>query len=120
MKKAFVFGVAVEGENFTDRTMETTRLTRDFENGQNVVLISPRRMGKTSLVRRVISQVDTTKIVVVYLDIYDCRTEYEFYNKLATAVLKQTSGKGEVMLRNIKEFLMRSTPKISFSIDTAN
>ena len=120
MKKAFVYGVAVEGENFTDRTAETKRLKRDFENGQNVVLISPRRMGKTSLVRHVISQIDTDKIAVVHLDIYDCRTEYEFYNKLATAVLKQTSGKGELMLRNIKEFLIRLTPKISFGIDPAN
>ena len=120
MKKAFVYGVAVEGENFTDRAEETRRLKRDFENGQNVVLISPRRMGKTSLVRRVMSQVDTNKIAVVHLDIYDCRTEYEFYNKLATAVLKQVSGKGELMLRNIKEFLTRLTPRVSFGIDPAN
>ena len=120
MKKAFVYGVAVEGENFTDRVAETKRLIRDFENGQNVVLISPRRMGKTSLVRRVISQVDTNKVAVVHLDIYDCRTEYDFYNKLATAILKQTSGKGELMLHNIKEFLTRLTPKVSFGVDPAN
>lgn len=120
MKKAFVYGVAVEGENFTDRVAETKRLIRDFENGQNVVLISPRRMGKTSLVRRVISQVDTNKVAVVHLDIYDCRTEYDFYNKLATAILKQTSGKGELMLQNIKEFLTRLTPKVSFGVDPAN
>ena len=120
MKKAFVYGVAVEGENFTDRVAETKRLVRDFENGQNVVLISPRRMGKTSLVRRVISQVDTSKVAVVHLDIYDCRTEYDFYNKLATAILKQTAGKGELMLHNIKEFLTRLTPKVSFGVDPAN
>ena len=120
MKKAFVYGVAVENENFTDRVAETKRLKRDFENGQNVVLISPRRMGKTSLVRHVISQVDTEKVAVVYLDIYDCRTEYEFYNKLATATLKQISGKGEVMLHNIKEFLTRLTPKIAFGVDPSN
>ena len=120
MKKAFVYGVAVEGENFTDRIAETKRLKQDFENGQNVVLISPRRMGKTSLVRRVISQIDTDNVAVVHLDIYDCRTEYEFYNKLATALLKQTSGKGELMLLNIKEFLTRLTPKISFGMDSAN
>ena len=120
MKKAFVYGVAVEGENFTDRVEETKRLKRDFENGQNVVLISPRRMGKTSLVRRVISQVDTRKVAIVYFDIYDCRTEYDFYNKLVTATLRQTSGKGELMLRNIKEFLTRLTPKISFGVDPAN
>lgn len=77
-------------------------------------------MGKTSLVKHVISLVDTDKVSVVHLDIYDCRTEYEFYNKLATAVLKQTSGKGEMMLRNIKEFLTRLTPRISFGIDPAN
>lgn len=120
MKKVFVYGIAVEGENFTDRIEETKRLKRDFENGQNVVLISPRRMGKTSLVRRVISQIDTDNVAVVHLDIYDCRTEYEFYNKLATALLKQTSGKGDLMLRNIKEFLTRLTPKISFGVDPAN
>lgn len=120
MKKAFVYGVAVEGENFTDRVAETKRLIRDFENGQNVVLISPRRMGKTSLVRRVISQVDNNKVAVVHLDIYDCRTEYDFYNKLATAILKQTSGKGELMLHNIKEFLTRLTPKVSFGVAPAN
>ena len=48
LKKAFVYGVAVEGENFTDCVSETKRLKQDFENGQNIVLISPRRMGKTS------------------------------------------------------------------------
>lgn len=120
MKKAFVYGVAVEGENFTDRTAETKRLKRNFENGQNVVLISPRRMGKTSLVRRVISQLDTDKLIAVHLDIYDCRTEYDFYNKLASAVLRQTAGKGELMLCNIKEFLTRLTPRISFGVDPAN
>lgn len=120
MKKAFVYGIAVEGENFTDRIAETKRLKRDFENGQNVVLISPRRMGKTSLVRRVISLVDTNKVAIVHLDIYDCRTEYDFYNKLASAVLRQTSGKGELMLHNNKEFLTRLTPKVSFGVDPAN
>ena len=72
------------------------------------------------MVRHVISQIDTDNVAVVHLDIYDCRTEYEFYNKLATALLKQTSGKGDLMLRNIKEFLTRLTPKISFGVDPAN
>ena len=41
MGKSFIYGVAVDGENFTDRVKETGRLKQDFENGQNVILISP-------------------------------------------------------------------------------
>ncbi len=33
MEKAFVYGMAVEGNNFTDRIKETKRITMDFENG---------------------------------------------------------------------------------------
>jgi hypothetical protein len=57
---------------------------------------------------------------MVYLDIYDCRTENVFYNKLATATLKQTAGKCELILRNVKEFLSRLTPRISFGADPAS
>ena len=49
MEKAFVYGMSVGGNNFTDRIEETKRIRLDFENGINVILISPRRMGKTSL-----------------------------------------------------------------------
>ena len=51
----FVFGTRVSGETFIDRVKETKRLKINFENGINTVLISPRRMGKTSLVAKVVS-----------------------------------------------------------------
>ena len=117
MKKSFIYGVSVSGENFTDRVEETRRLTMDFENGVNVILISPRRMGKTSLVKKVQSQVANPKIRVVYMDIYDCRSEYDFYNKFATTILKATSEKMDLFLDNVKQFLTRLSPKISFSPD---
>ncbi|MBQ2857079.1 MAG: ATP-binding protein [Bacteroidaceae bacterium] len=117
MKKSFIYGVSVSGENFTDRVEETRRLTMDFENGVNVILISPRRTGKTSLVKKVQSQVANPKIRVVYMDIYDCRSEYDFYNKFATTILKATSGKMDLFLDNVKQFLTRLSPKISFSPD---
>ena len=66
----FVYGMSVEGENFTDRELETKRLLLNFENGINSILISPRRMGKTSLVKKVASMVEAPDIRVVYMDIY--------------------------------------------------
>ena len=56
MKRAFVYGMSVEGENFTDRVKETKRLKMNFENGINVILISPRRIGKSSIVKKVKSE----------------------------------------------------------------
>lgn len=119
IKKSFVYGISVTGNNFTDRVKETQRLKMNFENGQNVILISPRRMGKTSLVRRVQEVVDASVVQTVYIDIYDCRSEYDFYNKFAIALMKQTANKMELVLENIKQFLVRLTPKISFQADPA-
>ena len=117
VNKAFVYGVSVDGNNFTDRVQETRRLKMNFENGLNVVLISPRRMGKTSLVKHVQEVVDKSMIQTVYVDIYDCRSEYDFYNKFAEALLKQTANKMELVLENIKRFLVRLAPKVSFNPD---
>lgn len=117
MERVFVYGTSVEGNNFTDREEETKRLKLNFENGINVILISPRRMGKSSIVKKVKSQIDKPGIMVVNMDIYDCRSEYDFYNRFAAALIKETSSKSEQVLENIKRFLIRLTPKISFSPD---
>ncbi|MBR1808845.1 MAG: ATP-binding protein [Paludibacteraceae bacterium] len=119
MNKSFVYGMFVEEDNFTDREKETRRLKMDFEHGLNVILISPRRMGKTSLVKRVQSQVNKELVKVVYMDIYDCRSEYDFYNRFAEALLKQTAKQADLVMQNVKDFLVRLTPKIAFSPDPA-
>lgn len=90
----------------------------NFENGLNVILISPRRMGKTSLVKHVMQIVDKDIVHPVYMDIYDCRSEYDFYNKFAETILKQTSSKIEVLMDNVRRFLARVSPKISMSPDS--
>ena len=115
MGKAFVYGMSVGGDNFTDRIEETKRIKLDFENGINVILISPRRMGKTSLIKKVISEMNTPEIKVVYMDIYDCRCEYDFYNRFAETIMKSTGNQLEQVMENIKRFLVRVSPKLSFS-----
>ena len=115
MGKAFVYGISVGGDNFTDRIEETKRIKLDFENGINVILISPRRMGKTSLIKKVISEMDSPEIKVVYMDIYDCRSEYDFYNRFAETMMKSTGNQLEQVMENIKRFLVRVSPKLSFS-----
>uniref|UniRef100_UPI0040282AD1 AAA family ATPase n=1 Tax=Alloprevotella sp. TaxID=1872471 RepID=UPI0040282AD1 len=115
MEKAFVYGMSVGGNNFTDRIEETKRIKLDFENGVNVILISPRRMGKTSLIKKVISEIDNPMLKIIYMDIYDCRSEYDFYNRFAETIMKSTGNHLEQVMENIKRFLVRISPKISFN-----
>jgi len=115
--KPFIFGVATSGDNFTDREKETTRLLSNFTHGVNTVLISPRRWGKTSLVKKVCNLAQSHQLKVVYLDIFSCRTDKEFYNAFASAVLKQTSSKFEDLMENAKLFLSRISPKFTIGPD---
>lgn len=115
--KPFIFGVATSGDNFTDRKSETARLLANFKHGINTVLVSPRRWGKTSLVQKVCNLAKSDDLKVVYLDIFSCRSDREFYDAFASAVLKQTSTKWDEWVENAKLFLSRITPKISFGTD---
>lgn len=117
MSKTFIYGKSVEGENFTDRKKETKRLTQNFEEGLNTIIISPRRIGKTSLVKKAKSSVTDPNVKVIFMDIYDCRSEYDFLNRFASVLMKETAGQSERIIETLKEFLIRLTPKISFSPD---
>lgn len=114
-EQSFVFGVSVSDYNFIGRKEEIRRLKMNFEEGINTILISPRRWGKTSLVRKVCDVVDRKKVIPVFVDIFKCKTEYEFYNALAEAVLKQTASKAELWMDNARDFIARLSPKVSFS-----
>ena len=115
--KPFIFGVATSGDHFTDRKKETARLLLNFQHGVNTVLISPRRWGKTSLVQKVCHLAQSDKLKVVYLDIFSCRSESDFYDAFALAILKQTSSKVEEWLEHIKLYLSRISPKVSIGTD---
>ena len=53
----FRYGALALDEAFTNREDEIRELTRDILNGQDVVVLAPRRYGKTSLLWRVIQEV---------------------------------------------------------------
>lgn len=113
----FVFGVRVEGDTFTDRKEETNRLKMNFLYGVNTILISPRRMGKTSLVEKVSSMVECESLKIAKIDAFGCRSENDFINAFATAVVRATSTKWEEWIENTKTFLSRFIPKISIGQD---
>ena len=120
MENPFVFGKAVEGVYFTDRTEDAKRLSANLTHGINTVLISPRRWGKTSLVKKVMGEMDNREIIPVFIDVFQCKSEYEFYHAFATAVVRQTSSKLDEWVETVKMFLANISPKFSFGSDPMN
>ena len=116
----FVFGKAAERSFFTDRAEDARRLAANLTHGINTILISPRRWGKTSLVKKVIAEIERPGIKPVFIDIFQCKSEYEFYHAFATAVIKQTSTKLDEWVEMAKTFLSNISPKFSFGSDPMN
>ena len=52
----FKFGTIVEGEYFTDRIEEQRQVKEILTSSNHLILISPRRYGKTSLVQKVVKE----------------------------------------------------------------
>ncbi|MCD4734984.1 MAG: ATPase [Bacteroidales bacterium] len=117
MDTPFVFGKLVTGKNFTDRENELKHLKQNFISGINTILISPRRWGKSSLVKKAGDEIvrSDKKIKIVYLDMFNMRSEEEFYKSLSENVLKSVSNRIEELIANSKEFFKQFVPKITFS-----
>ncbi len=119
METPFVYGKLATGENFTNREAEQQRLIENFRSGTNTVLISPRRWGKSSLVHK--SAVEARKtapdMIIIFIDLFNIRSEEEFYKCLAESVIRATSNRIEEIMNNVKEFMKEWIPRISFSPD---
>lgn len=118
--KLFTFGRPVKGEGFTDREKETERLVSNFRYGINTFIVSPRRWGKTSLVLKAMDIVRTDKLIPVFVDIYSCKNEDQFCEKISSAILSQTSKKLDEVLENAKSFLGRISIDFGLSPDKFN
>lgn len=120
MESPFVFGRKATGTYFTDREKETGRLISNFNNRVNTILISPRRWGKSSLVRRAGELAENESLKIIYFDSFSLRDPNEFYKVLVTETIKGTANSIETWIDHIKRFFTRLTPKVSFGPDPLN
>lgn len=100
-RNPFILGHRIERPYFCDREEEQQRLTSALINGRNVVLISPRRMGKTSLVY--VTLQDSKEIADEYLtfffDILQTNSLGEFTYLLGKSIFETLKSKGEARVR---------------------
>jgi uncharacterized protein len=82
----FRFGALALDEAFTDRERELEELVADVHNGQDVVVLAPRRYGKTSLVWRAAQRLVAAKVLVAQVDLMTTPTPAKLADKLARAI----------------------------------
>jgi uncharacterized protein len=84
-RNPFKFGTVVDGPYFTDREEEQAKI-RSFIKGENhLILIGPRRYGKTSLIKKVIHE---SKIRNVYLDLQLITSPEDFAAQLLKRIYR--------------------------------
>lgn len=82
----FVYGEVVPLHSFADRVDEVNRLVADLGNAQKVFLISPRRYGKSSLVRRALRLLERRGLLTAELTVASYSSYLAFLEGLAQAV----------------------------------
>jgi uncharacterized protein len=86
MQNPFVYGEVVPVEAFVDRETELERLVEDLSAGQKVFLISPRRYGKSSLVRQALTAVTRRGALTVEVTVSSYSSYLSFLEGYARAL----------------------------------
>jgi len=72
-------GPPVEGDDFFGRDAEILHGWADLENGNNLLIVAPRRVGKSSFAKRLIKEARSLSWNGAYVDVQEVRTEIEFF-----------------------------------------
>jgi hypothetical protein len=110
----FMYGLIAENDNFIDRVEDRKQLKTFLGGGINVMLISPRRWGKSSLVKAAMEELkqEDKQIRVCYLDASRIISEEEFYNKFAIAVIEAASSTLEKKWADFKQYVQALIPGV--------
>lgn len=111
----FIISGYISPEYFCNREEETARLLNAIKNGRHVTLFSPRRMGKTGLIRHLFYHAERKKdFIPVYVDIMATTCLREFSEMFGKAVLSAL-GKNEAVMKKILKRL--SALRLKLTID---
>jgi len=118
MDTPFAFGKQVTENYFTDRDDDRALIRSHLSNRINTILISPRRWGKSSLMRQLgldMMRADSS-VRFIHIDLYAIRSEEDFFRVYANTVLKVMATRWEELLADIKATAHRLSPFISVTM----
>lgn len=117
MKKApFRYGGVVNPPYFIDRERELEEITLSLEGGSNIIVYSPRRYGKTSLIHRVAERLEKKGMTVVYLDFFQINSREKFLTAYLRAMFAKST-RWERTLQQLSGWIRSARPVLTMDQD---
>lgn len=114
----FVTNGYAGAEYFCDRTEETRNIVSFLTNGNNIALMSPRRLGKTDLIRHCFQQPTIRDNYYTFvIDIYATDSFRDFVNTFGKSILEALKPKGRRAWERFLNVLSSIRSDISFDIN---
>lgn len=85
----FRYGIAVDDPYFIDREQELKDYSKWLTSGQSLVIYSPRRYGKTSLMLKLLKKLKKEGYHTVYIDFFRVTSRRRFAELYYSEILKQ-------------------------------
>ena len=118
MDNPFVTKGYAGAEYFCDRVNETKQLVDLTTNGNNMALISPRRVGKTDLIHHCFQQPEIKdRYYTFHIDIYATNSLRDFVNVFGRAILDELKPKGRVVWEGFLNILRSLRSEITYDIN---
>ncbi len=111
----FVIQGYVSPEYFCDRKEETEMICNHFENGRNITLVAPRRIGKTGLIKNVFYHIESQDkhAICLYLDIFATKNLQDFTEMFGSVVFNGFARKEKSFLQKTASLLGSLRPVFS-------
>lgn len=117
IKNPFVTNGYVSAEYFCDREKESTELMSAFFNERNMVIVSPRRMGKTGLIEHCFHRRDIEKeYYTFFVDIYATGSLRELVFTLGKHIFETLKPRGKKFVEQF--FAIISSLRPAFKLDS--
>jgi hypothetical protein len=114
----FLFGKTVFDQTFINRKEEIDHLWLNLRSGINTILISPRRYGKSSLVKHTAFLNSKNRTVKwCFIDMFTIRNEEDFCQVFSTEIIKATSTKWQDWQKTAANILGSLLPEITVGVN---
>ncbi|WP_187477638.1 AAA family ATPase [Amniculibacterium sp. G2-70] len=116
MNNPFLITGYVSPDYFCNRVEEVESMTDALKNGRDITLISPRRYGKTGLIKHFFYLINKNEpeIKCIYIDIFSTRNLNDFVSVFAESVIRELSTTLEKAIRNFGVLFKSLRPVVTY------